>query len=695
VDVPEESEPALAWKRLDIDIERIDRAARVAFVKRVALTHAGVIIHPRDPVPLPILPRSDGKEPAPEPPPPRPDATPEPAGGAWQWKVDALEVRDSMAKILLEPPPLSIGIVSLVGSGLSSEKGSMAKVTAELREGDGTVVTDGTVGIDPFATRHRTELRSFEIERILAATGATPAHVGAKIDATLDVAAEHDPATVTGTIAVHDLAVTTPEGKDFAFGWRDLDIAIRELVLPGVIPGAERGSAPIRVALDHLNLNAPTATLTRTAEGLVLPGAKPSDAAAPPTPPPAETPPPTEPPPPAAPAPGEPQPQAASPVTAEIAQLALTGGIVDFSDRAVQPPYHGKVTSLDLRAQNVRYPENTFDSVNLSLRAPGGAPIKVDGVREKGGVRIQSRVDGLPLAQFNPYVKSAAGYSISRGAFTFGSTVKWTEKKYTSDNRVTLQSFSLAGAEGDSLFRESFGIPLSLALGLMTDVSGKISLGVPVSGDREKGVQIKLASIVGEALARAIVNAVASPLKLIGAVTMSGDKVGAIAPDPIGFIPGLPEIADDEWWRVEQLANFMPSLPTLKVTFSGMAGPADARALSEAAVLAEMNAGNRALGALRNVASGGKRGAIRAALERRVRGAPGELEPAEMQELDRMVAEKPVSDDELRALAKARAERLQKVLADDYGIGAERVTAGDAVIDREGGKPQVVVNLGS
>jgi len=134
-------------------------------------------------------------------------------------------------------------------------------------------------------------------------------------------------------------------------------------------------------------------------------------------------------------------------------------------------------------------------------------------------------------------------------------------------------------------------------------------------------------------------------------------------------------------------------VPTLKITLAGMAGPADARALSEAAVLAEMKAGNRALGALRNVASGGQRGAIRDALEKRVRGAPGELEPDEMEELDRRVAEKPVSDDQLRTLAQARAEQLRKVLGDDYGVGADRVTAGDAVIDREGGKPQVVVNF--
>jgi hypothetical protein len=164
---------------------------------------------------------------------------------------------------------------------------------------------------------------------------------------------------------------------------------------------------------------------------------------------------------------------------------------------------------------------------------------------------------------------------------------------------------------------QNFGIPLTLALGLLTDMSGKISLGVPVKGDRQRGASIDLGAIVGEALAHAIINAVASPLKLIGAVTMSGDKVGAIAPDPVGFIPGLAEVADDDWWRVEQLANFMPAVPTLKISLAGMAGPADARALSEAAVLAEMKGGNRALGALRNVASGGARGAIRAALEKR------------------------------------------------------------------------------
>ncbi len=684
VDVPDESEPALAWKRLDVEIQRLDVEKRLAHVKRVALEHAGVIVQPREAVPLPILPRPDGSAP-----PPPADPQPPPPAEPWSWRVDELQVRDSMAKVALEPPPLSIGIVKVTATGLSSERGSTAQVALEVREGDGTVALEGTLGLDPLAARQKLQVKGLEVQRLVAATGATPAGVAAKIDAALDIGAEHDPVTVAGTIGIHELGVAIKDNEDFAFAWRDFDMAIRELVLPGVLPGSPRTGAPIRVALDHLKLDAPNATLTRTAEGFVLPVPSAAEGAPTPTPAPVDTPPPA-PAPPAAEA-----PPAASPVTAEIAELEIANGLVSFADRGVQPVYRGKISSLELRAKNLHYPENTFDAINLSLRAPGGAPIKVDGVREKNAVRIQSRLDGLPLAQFNPYVKSAAGYSISRGAATFGSTVRWTPQSYQSENRLTLQSFTLAGAEGDSLFVQNFGIPLTLALGLLTDVSGKISLGIPVKGDRERGVSIKLGGIIGEALARAIVNAVASPLKLIGAVTMSGDKVGAIAPDPVGFIPGLAEIADDQWWRVEQLANFLPAVPTLKVVLSGMAGPADARALSEAAVLAEMKAGNRALGALRNVASGGDRGAIRDALEKRVRGVPGELEPDQMEQLDRWVAEKPVSDDQLRTLATARAARLQKVLATDYGIGADRVATGDVVIDREGGKPQVAINLGS
>lgn len=689
VDVPDEQEPALAWKRLEVEIEKLDAGRRVAHVRRVVLDRAGVIVEPREPVPLPILAREEGGAPPPDAAPDEPAGEP---GEPWRWRVDAVDVTDSMAKVVLEPPPLSIGLVRLAVRDLSSDPGTKANVELELREGDGTVGVEGTLGLDPLAATQRITLRNLAVERLLAATGAVPAQVAATVDAAIDVAAEQDPVTISGTLGVHELAVRTPAGEDFAFGWRDFEAALREVVLPGVLPGSARDGRPIRVALARLRLDAPNATLTRTPEGLVLPTGASEPAAsaaaaaeaeaAEPAAPPAE---------PAAPSAADAD---AAPAAVEIVldQIEIVNGLVAFTDRSVTPPYRGRVSSLKLDARNVRHPENTFDAIDLSLRAPGGAPLDVDAARRRDGIRVQAKIEGLPLSQFNPYVKDAAGYSIARGKATFGADVRWDPRSYTSENRITVNDLTVAGAEGDSLFLQRFGIPLTLAIGLMKDMTGTIELGVPVKGDRAGGARLDLGAVIGEALARAIVNAIASPLKLIGAVNLTGDRVGAIAPEPIGFIPGLAEVADDAWWRVEQLVHFLNAVPSVALSLGGVAGAADARALSEAAVLKNLEATNPALGALRNVASGGARGAIRDALQARVRGAPGPLEPDEEKLLDEWVAEKPVADDALRALAVSRAERLQRLLA-DYGIDPARIRTGDPKVDRTEGKPRVVIDL--
>jgi hypothetical protein len=357
--------------------------------------------------------------------------------------VDALEIRDSMAKVTLAPPPLSIGIVRLTATGLSSERESTADIALELREGDGSVTLDGTLGLDPLAARQKLRVNGLDVERLVVATGATPATVGAKIDAALDIGAEHDPVTVSGTVGVHELAIATKDNEDFAFGWRDFDVAIRELVLPGVLPGARprRGADPARARSPHAERpdRDPDAHRGRIRAARRRPP-RPAPKRRAPT-----------------------APEAAPPPTAVARGRGTAGGesrhrgdraarddggLINFADRsrAAALPRQGVLARAP--GEERPLPENTFDTINLSLRAPGGAPITVDGVREKGAVRIQSRVDGLPLAQFNPYVKSAAGYSISRGSATFGSTVRWTEKSYQSDNRLTLQKFALAGAEG-------------------------------------------------------------------------------------------------------------------------------------------------------------------------------------------------------------------------------------------------------
>src|SRR5262249_10814175 len=139
----------------------------------------------------------------------------------------------------------------------------------------------------------------------------------------------------------------------------------------------------------------------------------------------------------------------------------------------------------------------------------------------------------IPLTQFNAYVTST-GYSIAGGAASFDSTVRWAKEGYTSKSHIALDQLGVGGAEGDSLFSQHFGIPLSLALALMRDTSGRIALDVPVVGD-SRGTHVAIGTLVAQALERAILGAITSPLKLLGAIAGLGGKIEGVAPEPIGY----------------------------------------------------------------------------------------------------------------------------------------------------------------
>jgi len=671
VEVPGGEEPALAWRRFDLDVETLDVAARQARVKRVALDGGAVLVRPRE---TPLLPLLAGRPSATAgtPPAPPPEGAPPPA--PWTWSVAKLEVSDTLAKVFLEPPPLEIRIVKATVTDLSSAAGSSASVALELREGEGTIALDGTVGLDPLAAHLTVRLDRLALGRLVAATGAAPVLLpGGALGGELTIAAEHPALVVSGQLALADLQVAPREGEDFSLAWKQLDLGIREIRVPGVLPGEPAAPpGPLRIDLERLHLSNPSIALTRTSEGIVLPtaGAPAADTAPPPA---------------AAPAP------AGRPLALTLANLDLEGGQVSVLDRTTKPFYQGRLAAIRVAAHGLSYPESVFDDFALSLRAPGNAPLSFKGTRSGSRIRLDASGERIPLTQFNPYV-TASGYSIARGAASFGSKARWETDRYDSETTLRLAGLDLAGAEGDSLFAQHFGVPLTLALGLMRDVHGVIALTIPVSGGRTGGAQVDVGAVITEALRHAIVNALASPLRLIGAVVAGGDKVDA-TPEPIACAPGRAEVDAGARTRVEQLGTVLGSAPALRLELKGSAGGPDVRALQEAAILADLSADKGALGTLRNLASRGTRSAIRDALAARASGKSAELSPELAKTLDEWAAERTISDGALRALAAARAAHLQSLLVQDYAIPAERLALGEPAVDRDAGRPAVAIAL--
>ena len=251
--------------------------------------------------------------------------------------------------------------------------------------------------------------------------------------------------------------------------------------MPGLIGASDPGKPPaLAVNLDRVRLVQPAFRITRTQQGILLPPlrqrtsprrARPRSRSAAAGAPAAS----------AAPAPE---------IRVEVAEARIEGGRAQIVDRTVQPFYNSKIDQLDLKARGIRWPGPVVQNLVLGMRGLQGATLDVRGSIGPGDSKLDVKLVELPLAPFNPYV-TASGYSLAGGTLSFDSKAKVERESYDTSSQVVVSQLDVGGAEGESLFQENFGIPLSVALGLLKDLDGNIKLAVPVAGDRG-GVKVGL-----------------------------------------------------------------------------------------------------------------------------------------------------------------------------------------------------------
>jgi len=358
----------------------------------------------------------------------------------------------------------------------------------------------------------------------------------------------------------------------------------------------------------------------------------------------------------------------------------------------VKPYYRSTLDPIDFSAANVDWPGPTAQDVKLTAKNVDGGVLTVTGNVAPARTRLVAKLAELPLAPFNPYA-AGTGYGVAAGTAQLDSTILLTNGAYDTKSKLTLHGLDVRGGEGDALFTQKFGMPLALALSLLTDLQGNIVVDLPIAGDAS-GMHTGLGTLVGNALTRAILNAVTSPLKLIGAVAHIGDKPASLTPQPIAFPAGRAELAAGEEQKLAPLASLLARAPGLRLHLRGTAGDDDRRWLREQALRVKLEQESGAFGAIRHLGERGARRDVLAALTARAAGRPAEI-PAEHQAwFEAQVAAQSIDDAAMKQLATARATAVGAKLASSQGVDAARIVLDDASIDPTA-RPVVVIGLGT
>jgi hypothetical protein len=510
-----------------------------------------------------------------------------------------------------------------------------------------------------------------------------------------------------GRLALAEPAVAGADPKEFALGARAITVGIDDLAAQGP------GGAPTRLSLGEVTLASPRVQVTRIADGLLLPPFGATSAPPPATASKASSPAAVVP---AAPEPAKPTAAAAPPPPAVAAPTAagappgleldvdrfrLTDGKIGVTDRTVKPFYSGGLTALDIDIVKLRWPALTANQVRVAATSAQKGKIVITGALTPTGGTVQ--IDGreIPLQQFNPYATTFSSYSIRRGRLDLATKASFGKGKYDTNSTVTLHDFDLGSRAGDSLFKEQFGIPITMALALLRDLQGDIKLDIPVEGD-EQGMHIGYFTIIAGALRRALMGALTSPLKLVGAI-FSGDKVPS-APAPITFRLGRDEITEDGDKQIGQLAKFLADRPAMGVALETTPTAADVRWLREHDLLQELGAPQGVIGFMKNLPKRGVRDRIRDALAAHDEGKKDELDADDAKTLEEWLGQRPApTPQRIQELAAARLGRVEGLLREKHGIAAQRIVrraAAPAAAPAESqadsdSPPSVEIELGS
>lgn len=372
------------------------------------------------------------------------------------------------------------------------------------------------------------------------------------------------------------------------------------------------------------------------------------------------------------------------PIPIKIAKITLQNGTINFSDFFVKPNYSANVTKLGGRITGLSSTEDSVADMDLRGSYANSAPVQIVGklnpLAAKSYLDMKVDVTGIDLVGFSPYSGKYAGYNIEKGKLSLNLAYKLENNQLTAENRLFIDQFTF-GDKVESPTATS--LPVNLAISLLKNNRGEIDLNLPISGSLDDP-QFSIGGLILKVIGNLFVKAVTSPFALLGSMFGGGEELSNVE-----FAPGRANINPTGSKKLESLAKALTERSALKLEITGRADPAaDTDGLKRVAVERAMKAEKRkdilkkdgedeSLNNIEIAPEEYKTYLTRAYKEgkfpkpRNLIGMQKELPVEEMEKL--MLTNVSVTDEDIRQLAKRRAENVQSWLINQGKVPSERI----------------------
>jgi hypothetical protein len=243
-----------------------------------------------------------------------------------------------------------------------------------------------------------------------------------------------------------------------------------------------------------------------------------------------------------------------------IKRVDIRDGAADFTDHSVEPNFSAAMLGLHGSVTGLSSDPASRAQVSLEGSVDQYAPVSIKGQLSPFSPATYTDISldfkNIELTTFNPYSGKFAGYNIAQGKLSTELHYHVENRKLEASHHVVVDQLEF-GAATES--KQAVPLPIKLAVALLKDRNGVITLDLPVSGSIDDPT-FKIGPIIWKLVVGLITKIVTAPFALLGSLFGGGPQLAYV-----DFPAGSAVLTDSEGKKLPQLAKALVERPQVKL----------------------------------------------------------------------------------------------------------------------------------
>jgi uncharacterized protein involved in outer membrane biogenesis len=251
---------------------------------------------------------------------------------------------------------------------------------------------------------------------------------------------------------------------------------------------------------------------------------------------------------------------ASRPMPIRIARIEVRDGVANFTDRSVTPNFSSAIYGLKGSVVGLSSDPASRATVTLDGSVDRYAPVSIKGqinvLSATAYTDIAMSFSNIELPTFNPYSGKFAGYNIAQGKLSTQMQYHVENRKLDAKHHIVIDQLEF-GAATES--KQAVPLPIKLAVSLLKDRNGVITLDLPVGGSLDDPT-FRIGPIVWKMFVNLVTKIVTAPFALLGSLFGGGPELSYI-----DFPAGVATLTSAQIEKLTKLSNALIERPQVKL----------------------------------------------------------------------------------------------------------------------------------